>query len=133
MGSTTTCLSDLPTREVAALEPIRTLREMIGALVRHDVGLLVVVDGGLIKGVVSERDVIDAIYDGANIDVATVGDIVHTDVIEVDAATSVASAASTMLDKRVRHLLVRNPAAAPGELPHVVSIRDLVEPLVDGA
>lgn len=130
MGTTPDCVGDLPNRPVATLEPTRTLREMIGALVRHDVGLLVVMDGNLIRGVVSERDVIDAIYEGADIDHKTVGQIAHRDVIEVPATTSIVDAARTMIDRRVRHLLIQG---GDEDVPaSVISMRDVLEPLVSG-
>lgn len=132
MGGTAKSVAELPARPVATLRASHTLREMIGALVRHDVGLLVVMDDDVIRGVVSERDVIDAIYEGADIDAMTVADIVHTDVVEIPGQTSATDAARTMLAKRVRHLVVRDSPTQTG-LPTVISLRDVVAPLVEAS
>jgi len=112
---------------VATITPTSTLREAANALAADGVGLLVVVDPRGVRGVFSERDVVNAIAEDVDLDDARVRDYATSDVIQVEEAASVLDAAAAMSDAQVRHLAV----ARRGVVTGVVSIRDVVRVLVD--
>ncbi len=107
---------------VATISPTATLRQAAEGLVADDVGLLVVVDPGGVRGVISERDVMGAIADNLDMDEERVLDSASTDVISVETGTSILEAARTMAEAGIRHLAVKERGVTTG----VVSIRDVL-------
>ncbi len=119
-----TTVGQLARHEVASVSPKATLSDVIEALVDGDVGVVTVIDESGTVGVVSERDVIDAIFEGADPTVVWAADVMRTDLIAVEESVTVAVAGLKMYDEGVRHLLV-------GDSPHrIVSMRDIVGALV---
>ena len=112
---------------VATIHPTATLREAAEAMMADDVGLLVVVDPGGVRGVISERDVMRAVADDLDLDDERVLDTASTDVISVEEDASILEAARTMAGAGIRHLAVRRRGVTTG----VVSIRDVLGILLD--
>jgi len=111
----------LVARPVVYAHPNDTLRveESIGAaLVRGAHGTI---------GLVSERDIVTAIADGANPTRRTVSDMMSEDLITVAPDDDVLDAAHRMLDAEVRHLPIMEHGVAAG----MVSARDALRALVD--
>jgi len=125
MGSTA-AVGDLVAPAVATIASTATLRSAVDALTADRLGLLVVTDGNGMIGVLSERDIVTALADGADLDVERVRDHCADQVVTVDEATSVAAAARTMLEAEIRHLAV----ARDDQVFGVISVRDLLGPLV---
>lgn len=120
-------VSELIGTPVATISPTATLRQAAEALVADDVGLLVVVDPGGVRGVISERDVLAAVADDLDLDEERVLDAASTDVISVETDTSVLEAARTMAGAGIRHLAVNQRGVTTG----VLSIRDVLGILLD--
>jgi CBS domain-containing protein len=114
---------------VAQIRPSATLRDAAHQLVREQLGLLVIVDGSGVRGVLSERDLVTAIAEDADLDAERVVDYGTDDVVVVDETTTIVDAAATMATAEVRHLAV----ARHGEVVGVISARDLVALLADTA
>jgi CBS domain-containing protein len=112
--------------------PVRTiqagasLRETAALLRDLDMGTLVITAGDDIVGIVSERDIVHAIADGTDPDAATVDAVMSRDPRYATIADDVRSALQTMIAARIRHL----PVIDEGEVVGIVSVRDLVVPLV---
>ena len=115
----------LVSRGMVVVRPGATLRTAIAQLVEGDVGVVVVHDGNKSKGILSERDVIDAMHEGADLDEVLVDDIMQPNIISVHPATSVVDAARTMIERGVRHLMVEGPQEG------VVSIRAVMESILN--
>jgi len=92
-------------------------------MVRLDVSALLV-DG---LGLVTERDVLRALTDGVDPD-SPVAAITRWEPLVVDPCTTVVDAAATMLNQRLRHLVVDLAAARA-----VVSLRDVTAVLLQTA
>lgn len=73
-------------------------------------------------GVITERDVMRAIAEGADLDSAPAVDFMTTDPVAVEPATSVNDACDLMIARNVRHLLVSSGGAIVG----VLNMRDVV-------
>jgi CBS domain-containing protein len=112
---------------VAIVRPSATLREAARQLIREQLGLLVIVDANGVQGVLSERDVLRAVADDADLDAERAIDYGTDDVISVDEDTTIVDAATTMASAEVRHLGVMRR----GEIVGVVSARDLVALLAE--
>ncbi|MFP4634851.1 MAG: CBS domain-containing protein [Nitriliruptoraceae bacterium] len=111
---------------VATIRPSDTLRAAATELAADRVGLLVVVDARGVHGVLSERDVIAAISDDADLDDARVRDHATEQIVQVEEDVSVLDAAAAMSDAEVRHLGVSRDGVTVG----VVSVRDILEVLL---
>lgn len=107
---------------VADVRPNTSLRSAAAALRDHDVGALAVMRGATIVGLLSERDVVKALADGADPDEVWVGDVMSEMPRYLTPAESSHTAARVMLAAGVRHL----PVVEDGALVGIVSIRDLV-------
>jgi CBS domain-containing protein len=106
-----------------------TLEEVVGELVRRNVGCLVVCDRGLeegerLTGVISERDILRFCASGKGpLGGATVASIMTTQVITGTPQDSVEATMGLMTTHRVRHL----PVLVGGRLVGIVSIGDIVK------
>lgn len=112
---------------VATIRPTATLQEAAEQLVADDVGLLVVVDPGGVRGVISERDIVLAIADGLDLTNERVRDSASTDVLKIEEGLSVRDAAMAMSEAGIRHLAVARNDVIHG----VVSIRDVLAVLLE--
>jgi CBS domain-containing protein len=102
------------------VDPGDDLRALAVALSAARTGLgIVEIEGG---GVITERDVLRAIADGTDLDTGRVGDWMTPDPVAVERATPLDDACELMIDRGVRHLLVRES----GELVGVLNMRDVV-------
>lgn len=91
---------------------------------RHVGALAVVEDGGVIAGIVSERDIINGLHDtGLEIFHRPVSELMTADVIACGPDTDVRDAANLMIQHRIRHLPVLDENRFPLT---IVSIRDIV-------
>lgn len=113
---------DRPT--VVTTTPSGRVTELLAMLAQYRVGALVVVDdSGAVVGIVSERDVVRRLHErGAELLSATVGEIMTADVLTCSPADSVDSVATTMTERRIRHM----PVCSDGRLSGIVSIGDVV-------
>lgn len=112
---------------VATIGPTATLRAAAEAMASDSVGLLVVVDTRGVLGVISERDIVTAVADGADLDDERVRDRIVDDIVTIDEGASVADAAATMAAAEIRHLAV----SRRGDIYGVVSVRDIVNVLLE--
>ena len=114
-------------RDVTCLvEPKTTLRGVADAMVETGEALAVVVDGLSVSGVVSEGDIVRALYDGADLDEIWASDVMTEDLLVVDVRTPVGEAMKTMVDARVRHLIVHRD-----DSPGLVSLAEVVSTVLD--
>ena len=99
-----------------------SLRQVAEALMRADVGAVVVGDDMSASGVVSERDISRAVANGLDVDVIPAVDVAQSPLIWCDTTSTVAEVAAEMMEHWVRHVLVEQG----GRLVGIVSARDLL-------
>jgi citrate synthase len=102
-------------------EPTEQARVVVERMHDHRVGSVVVVDGGKVVGIVTERDVLRVLAKGGSLDVV-VSSVMTTPVDTVDADIEAPSALATMRERGYRHA----PVMHGDELIGVVSLRDLM-------
>ena len=113
---------------VATTTPSATVEELLSLLSRYNVGALPVVDGGVLVGIVSERDVVRKLHErGRDLLDATVGELMTADVVTCSPQDSAADLARIMTERRIRHLPVCDDSGLVG----IVSIGDLVKTRID--
>ncbi len=109
---------------VVTIRPEATIAELIETLAEHNVGALVVSDDGRhVAGIVSERDVVRRLTDGAEALDVLVSDVMTTDVHVCEPHDSLDDLMRQMTVRRVRHI----PVVIESELAGLVSIGDAVK------
>jgi len=117
----------LAMRPAVYVHPNDNLRQLATTLLEESVGAALVRGGHGAIGIVSERDIVRAIAEGAKPDVTSVTEIMSEELITVMAADELLDAAHRMLDNEVRHL----PVAEDGVTYGMVSARDALRALVE--
>ena len=109
--------------DVFTITPETPAQEAMRALVRHNIGALVVVGEDGLCGIISERDLLRAGADNlAVLEAARVRDLMTREVVTARPDADLRSVMDTMTERRIRHL----PVTEGGELRGMVSIGDVV-------
>lgn len=111
---------------VVAVERDATLRSAARSLALAEVGTVVIMDGRVVSGILSERDLVRALAGGADPDRSTVEAAMSGPPRYATPADGPRTAMDVMLAAGIRHL----PVVEDGELVGIVSMRDLVRDLV---
>jgi CBS domain-containing protein len=110
--------------EVITIGAAETVRSAADRMRAHGIAALVVQSGDAVKGVVSERDVVQAVSrHGKRALALAVSHVVTHAMVMVAPSDSLKRAMSLMTNHRVRHL----PVMADGKLVGIVSIGDVVK------
>jgi CBS domain-containing protein len=125
-----------PRDEVRTLLPFKPLftpadaklREVAVLLRDKDVGALLVRDSDGF-GILSERDVVSALADGADPDEIWAADVMTRDVLIAEPQAEIVYVGLSMIEANVRHVVLVEDADVVG----VVSIRDVAAALVHDA
>ena len=114
-----------------SIEPDRSLTEAIGLMMEHRFGSLLVMEGGRLESIVTERDVMRAVHQyGDGLKDIKVRDVMAPRLITCHHDCTVDKAMDLMLHNetgnRVRHL----PVMDGTELKGLISIADIIEALL---
>jgi CBS domain-containing protein len=112
---------------VAVVQDDTTLEGVAEELAADEVGLVLVLSGGRLAGVVSERDLVAHAAVGADLTHLNAADVMTTEPVTVESAATVLEAAQAMRAADVRHL----PVMEGDRIAGVLSMRDLFAVLVD--
>ena len=113
---------------VFTIAPEATVFEALEMMAKHNIGALLVMTEGEIKGIVSERDCIRKVdVMGKNAKDTRVSEIMTSNVITVDANQPLEECMSLMIDKNIRHL----PVCEGKELLGVLSVRDVLKEVIE--
>jgi CBS domain-containing protein len=116
-------------RSVVTIHPDATIERAIGVLRQRGIGALVVSDDGEnVAGILSERDIVEALgrY-GSELLAVSVAEVMTCPVVTCEPEDSVAELMAEMTTRRIRHF----PVVECGRLIGIVSIGDLVKNRLD--
>lgn len=109
------------------VRPDDTVYGALELLARYEVGALMVMDGGRLVGVFSERDYTRKIaLQGRNSKETRVADIMTRQVQTVKPDTGTREAMALMSEKKIRHL----PVVDGGTVLGMISIRDIMDDII---
>ena len=110
--------------KIVTIRPEQTLREALAMLSQHSIGAVVVTDAtGTLVGILSERDIVrEAVRNERFFDLA-VSAIMTKNVITGQPSDDLNAVATTMTNKRFRHL----PVLDGGKIVGVISLGDVVK------
>ena len=118
---------DAKGHEISSIAPRASVLDAIRLMAERGIGALVVMEGGELVGIVSERDYARrVILEGKASKDTPVADIMATDVICADPGQTIEQGLATMTEKRIRHL----PVVEGGAVVGIVSIGDLVKAVI---
>lgn len=126
MGAVSNLL-DSKGRDVLTVSPDALVRDTIEKMEDISAGTALVMEGGEVAGIVSERDVIrKVVLQNKDIDKIKVREIMTTDLTSITQETSLDDCMQLITEKRIRHL----PVICGGNLCGIVSIGDVVKYLI---
>lgn len=114
-------VADVMTPASITDSPADTLRAAAERMRRQQTGSLVVMDGDAMVGIITERDILNAVAQGLPVETVTVGEVMTREVVTTHPEEAVRDAARTMAANWIRHL----PVAADGEIVGMLSMRDV--------
>jgi CBS domain-containing protein len=110
--------------DVLRIEADASVFDAVKRMVEANVGALLVVDGGDVAGIVTERDYLRRVALEGRTDKETpVREIMSSPLVVVTPETSIDECMALMTDRRIRHL----PVVEGGEVVGIVSIGDAVK------
>ncbi len=113
-------------QEILAVEPEHTLSEAARRMRERGVGSAVVIEEEA-PGIITERDLLRALADGADPKDTKVGAYMTPNAVTITLTWHVVDAARTMIERGFRHLIVLDDA---GRVVGMLSIRDMVRALL---
>jgi CBS domain-containing protein len=113
-------------RNLLTVEPGVKLTEVAQRMVARDVGAVLVLDGGRLVGILTERDVLRAVAGGID-DTTLVSDWMTRDPDTMEPDETTRHAATLMIHGGFRHL----PITEGDEVVGMLSIRDLMRVVLE--
>ena len=121
-----TTVESIMSRNLLTVEPSTPLTEAARQMDARRVGAVLVLDGGRLAGILTERDVLRAVARG-DVATTTVDDWMTRDPDTIDPVDTTGHAAMLMIHGGFRHL----PVLRGGDPVGIVSIRDLMRVVLD--
>jgi CBS domain-containing protein len=126
MGAVSNLL-DSKGSNVLTVKPDTVVKDALTEMADLSAGTSLVMDGGKVVGVLSERDVIrKVVLTGKNASEVLSSEVMTTNLITVSPETKLDECMQLMTEKRIRHL----PVLRDGNLCGIVSIGDVVKYLL---
>lgn len=114
--------------EIFTIAPSANVLEALKLLAKHNTGAALVMEGGEVKGILSERDCVRKLeLAGRQAQDTQVSEIMTAKLVTIDADEELEACMSLMLEKNIRHL----PVYSGGKLAGLISVRDVLREVVE--
>lgn len=109
------------------ISPDATIFEALQLMAEKEIGALLVMEGDVVTGIVSERDYARKVaLEGKSSKTSLVREIMSSDVLTIHIDAEIEEAMALMTNKRIRHLPVHDYKKLTG----IISIGDVVKALI---
>ena len=113
--------------QIWAVSPDTSVQDALNEMTEKNVGALIVLEGGALAGIISERDFIHRIAKDKACNLHTsIRDYMTTEVITVTPTNTIQDCMEIMTNRRIRHL----PVMKDNELVGLISIGDVVKGII---
>jgi CBS domain-containing protein len=116
-------VGEIMTRDVVTVSPSETVERALRLMVDHDIGSVVVADGGRVSGIFTERDLTRRIVDEPGLLAHRIADVMTSSVIATSADVQMTEAFELMNGRGIRRL----PVLDGERLVGIVTERDLLK------
>ena len=114
--------------EIRTIAPDASVLEALQAMSKHNTGALLIMEGGRVAGILSERDCVRKVdLAGKTAKDARVSDIMTSKVIHIEANEQLEACMTLMLERNIRHLPVYDGESLLG----LISVRDVLREVVE--
>lgn len=128
MNTPISAILDRKGRKVFSVLPAMTVTEAVAEMNRHRVGSVLVLDGGRLVGIFTERDVLRRVVGPAIDPMRTrVSDVMTPNVLTIPPDATIEDTMVLFTEKRCRHL----PVIEDGRLIGTISIGDITRWMAD--
>ena len=110
------------TRDIISVKTTDLVREAVDVMVRNDIGAVVVTEDGKPVGILTERDVLKNTCFNESCGRVGVESIMSKPLITIDADSSLGEAASLMMKRNIRRLLVEEK----GKIIGIITQKDVI-------
>ena len=122
-------IGSLMKTEMITVKPSDSVADAARSMSQNQVGAVLLIEGGAIKGILSERDVVGRVVaEGKDPTATEVSEVATTEVVAVDVGTHVRKCVEMQLAMGVRHL----PVTDNGRPVGILSSRDFLAYVVEG-
>jgi CBS domain-containing protein len=120
-------IMSLVSDEILMAKSSTTLRAAATLLTNASVGCMAIGERVAVEGVVSERDIVEAVASGVDLDATTVADIETKALKWATPDSTIDDVAAEMMESYVRHMLIGEDKTLVG----LVSMRDVLSAYLD--
>lgn len=114
--------------EIYSVTPNETVYDALTNMAKHNTGAVLVLNGNVVEGIISERDCVRKVdLAGKQANATKVSEIMTAKVINIDASKDLEECMKIMIEKNIRHL----PVYDNGKLMGLISVRDVLKEVVD--
>jgi len=122
-------VKSLMVTEMVTARPDESVADVARRMVANKIGAVLIVDGGALRGVFSERDLLSRVVaESRDPRTTRVGDVATATVVTIEPGTHVKTVLEIFREKKVRHL----PVVEKGKPVGILSTRDFLDHLVGG-
>ncbi len=114
--------------QIYSISPTASALEAMKLMAQHNLGAVLAVEGGVVKGILSERDCVRKLdLEGKTAKNALVKEIMTARVVSIEADEELEACMMLMIERNIRHL----PVYADGNLMGILSVRDVLREVVE--
>lgn len=114
--------------EVFSVTPDETVYDALEMMANHNTGAVLVKNGNVVEGIISERDCVRKVdLAGKGAKTTKVNEIMTAKVISIDANQDLEECMNLMIENNIRHL----PVYDKDKLVGLISVRDILKEVVD--
>lgn len=115
---------DIMSTRIIYGDPNDSFLTIVGKMARNNVGCIVIMSDGMVKGIVTERDIVH-LLDQTNTLNAVAADVMSTPVLTTRESYDAIVAANQMVEKNVKKLVVMDGLDVKGIITHTDIIKNL--------